>query len=68
VEVEQAAFLGHQKSEILLGRDLGNLAEGLVLSIVVADLGAAVALGLEGGNCRSAMRNASWMAVRKSGC
>src|SRR5262245_65047731 len=47
VEVEQAALLGHEESEVLPGGDLGDLAERLVLGVVVAGLGAAVALLLE---------------------
>ena len=47
VEVEQAAFLGHQEAEVLLGRDFGDLTEGLVACVVVRILAAAVALALE---------------------
>ena len=47
MEVEQAALLGHQESEVLLGRDLGHLAERLVRGIVVAILVTAVALLLD---------------------
>src|SRR5262245_1664786 len=47
VEVEQAALLGHEESEVLPGGDLGDLAERLVLGVVVTGLGAAVALLLE---------------------
>src|SRR4029453_15086278 len=36
-----------EESEILLRRDLGDLAEELVLGVVAADLGAAVALLFE---------------------
>src|SRR5262245_6292445 len=43
VEVEQAALLGDEKAEILLGRDLGDLAERLIAEIVVAILLDAVA-------------------------
>ena len=38
VEIEQAALLGDEESEVLLGGDLGNLAERLVAGIVVTVL------------------------------
>ena len=49
MEIEQAALLGQEESEVLLGRNLGDLAEELVFGVVVAGLGAAVALLLEVG-------------------
>src|SRR6266487_4578229 len=43
VEVEQAAFFRQQESEILLRRDLGDLAQRLVFGVVIPGLGTAVA-------------------------
>src|SRR5262245_46043624 len=47
VEVEQAALFGQQEAEILLGSDLGDLAQRLVLGVVISGLGAAVSLFFE---------------------
>ena len=47
MEVEQAALFGEQESEILLGCDLRDLPERLVLGVVIAGLGAAVTLLFE---------------------
>src|SRR5262245_12205259 len=47
MEVKQSALLREQESEILLGRDLRDLAQRLVLGVVIAGLGAAVALLFE---------------------
>src|SRR5262249_33671563 len=68
VEIEQATLFGQQESEILLRRDLGNLTQRLVFGIVVADLVRPSRCCLRSSSCRSAMRNASLMALCKSGC
>src|SRR5262245_37546549 len=47
MEVEQSALLREQEPEILLGRDLRDLTQRLVFGVVLAGLGAAVALLFE---------------------
>ena len=44
MEIEEAAFLREQESEFSAGIYIGNLAQGLVLGIVVGLLGAPLAL------------------------
>src|SRR5215510_16029767 len=46
VEIEQAALLGDEEAEILLGCDLGDLTERLIAEIVVAVLLGAIATQL----------------------
>jgi len=47
VEIKEPALLGHEESLVSFRRQLGHLAEAVILGIVVRLLGAALALLLE---------------------
>jgi len=47
VEIKKSALLGHEESLVSFRRQLGHLAEGLILGVVMRLLGAALALLLE---------------------